>query len=310
MLSSCISHIGVTKVDNSSPAAARKAKGVRYSLPQPFIVGRPGGNGEVSYAIEYFPDPSNEYAVTAWSFMAKHKLDLKRSSKGLLLSAEYSKDDTEVAKTVIDSAGSVAEKFISTQGGGSKGADTNGQPKTLQVVVPENKTVPGPVIYRIVEDPDTGIRLEPVPFHVEIDGSPLNQKDFPTIGTKPEGEKKVSGEPKLTDPLDKVSVVKGTPSTLNFIATFDQPIEIVISSCKLRRNDSSLTDDDRTKLLADPVPGGGSDSKTVALKLLTQAADNTVALENGEYTLILAIKPKGKPEADITKAALTVDVRT
>src|SRR5262245_1251661 len=97
LLTSCIAHIGVKKVDNSSGSDGGEVKGVRYSLPQPFLVGRPQLNGKISYSIEYLPDPDNEYAVDAWSFMAKHKINMQRTTRGLLKSVSFTKDTTEVA---------------------------------------------------------------------------------------------------------------------------------------------------------------------------------------------------------------------
>lgn len=101
-LSGCISHIGVTKVQPGVDP-----KGLRYYLPQPVIVGYPQPDGTITYEEKMLPDLEREYAISAWSFMAKHKAKITRTPEMFLNKAELKQDSTAVAKQTLDSSGSV-----------------------------------------------------------------------------------------------------------------------------------------------------------------------------------------------------------
>src|SRR5437660_7824368 len=102
--SGCISHFSVTKV-----VPGTNPKGLHVHLPAPFVVGRPTPDGTVKYAIEYLPDPDQEYAITAWSIMAKQKIEIARTVEMYVQKMNLSQDTTAVAAQLAASAGAVGK---------------------------------------------------------------------------------------------------------------------------------------------------------------------------------------------------------
>jgi hypothetical protein len=230
LLSSCISRIDVRKVNNADINATTKAKGVRYSLPQPFVIGTPGLNGKVSYRVEYLPDPDNEYAVNAWSFMAKHKLKLGRSSNGMLKTVNYTQDDTVVPSALVESAGNFAEAQIKAMAAAKKpSGNDGGQNDQSTAEAPHvNTSAEGPVIYRVVEDPRFGVRLEPVSFKATLNGGALTreqQRRFETTGSPDPIAQTAGAKPVLKSDKDvtvkKSMLASGDPF---FSVTFDMKV--------------------------------------------------------------------------------------
>jgi hypothetical protein len=103
----CISHFSVTKVTPGS-----NPRGVRVHLPAPFVVGRPSPDGTVAYGIEYLPDPDEEYAIDAWSIMAKQKADISRTVEMYVQKMALTQDTTAVAAQLASSAGAVSKSAV------------------------------------------------------------------------------------------------------------------------------------------------------------------------------------------------------
>lgn len=98
-LTSCISVVKVEKFTG-------KEKGVRYSLPVPYLLVTPKSDGTASYEWVYLPDPENEYAVRTISFMSKYTTDLTLDNN-LLKKVTAKSDSTGVAAKMFDAAQSV-----------------------------------------------------------------------------------------------------------------------------------------------------------------------------------------------------------
>lgn len=107
----CITHVSVVKVTKDNRDTVN---GLRVNLPVPFIVGTPAPDGSIKYAIQYFPDPDEEYAISTWSFLAKQKADISRSSEMFLTKANLTQDSTAVATQLVNSAGVIGKGVIDT----------------------------------------------------------------------------------------------------------------------------------------------------------------------------------------------------
>ena len=103
----CISSISARKV-----LPGQNPKGMRVMLPAPFVVGRPNPAGEITWTIEYLPDPDEEYAVHAWSIMAKNTTKLNRTESGMLKGVEFDMDTASVAEQFLKSAKEVAPEAV------------------------------------------------------------------------------------------------------------------------------------------------------------------------------------------------------
>ncbi len=294
LLGSCIARIDVKKINNADINGRSRAKGVRYSLPQPFVIGTPGLNGKVSYRVEYLPDPDNEYAVNAWSFMAKHTMKLARSPNGMLTSVDYSKNDTEVATAMVDTAGNLAKAQIEAMAKKASSADRSGPNNHDGDEVPHvSTTAAGPVIYRVVEDPYFGVRLEPVSIKAMLNGgrlTPAQQRMFETTGSATEDGKPGPTKPALVEP-------KGASAeTLmkNTLLSQDQKIGITFNTeVTLEAKDCVLKAPDGT-----PIP---FDSGLYDVKMAEDHLRGVVTLKKsdkyskGSYSLTLKVSTIKKP---------------
>jgi hypothetical protein len=238
-LTGCITHMEVVKVTPNNDASV---EGERVMLPVPFIVGTPTPDGTIKYAVQYFPDPDQEYAVQTWSFMAKQKTDISRTAEMYVQKMNLAQDSTAVATQLANSSGDVGSAALtalvsSEQAKASALAATK---PTSAADAPQPTAMPeakGIVIYRIVEDTNTGIKLERVNFKLfNFNGHVLQsdkQIDFETWGTKPKGGASVSPSThKITPDIKGLAVNTATPSTLSQTVTFDAPITNIDSSLK------------------------------------------------------------------------------
>jgi hypothetical protein len=101
----CTAWISVRKATDGD-----STPGVRYSAPAVFLVGKPAADGTIEYAFEYWPDESNTYAISSYSFMSKQKVEATVAD-GLLAKVTGKQDTTDVAKALLDSS----TKFIEEQ---------------------------------------------------------------------------------------------------------------------------------------------------------------------------------------------------
>jgi multidrug efflux pump subunit AcrA (membrane-fusion protein) len=102
-----------------------KENGVRYSLPATYLLVTPKSDGTASYEWVYLPDPDNEYAVRAISFMSKYTTDLTLDNN--LLKKVTAKSDTAgVAAKTFDAAQSVySARTTAASDAAKKEADKN-----------------------------------------------------------------------------------------------------------------------------------------------------------------------------------------
>jgi hypothetical protein len=100
-IAGCSTSISSTKLTDS-----RSQTGIRYSLPQPFLMVTPASDGSISVDIVYLPDPTNEYIVTASSFLSSYDLTVA-TTNGMLKSVGYKQSDADVAAQIAQSAGNL-----------------------------------------------------------------------------------------------------------------------------------------------------------------------------------------------------------
>lgn len=299
VLGSCIARIDVKKVDNACGTVPSKAKGVRYSLPQPFIVGKPQGNGKISYSVEYLPDPDNEYAVSAWSFMAKHKMNLQRTSRGFLKSVSYTKDDTAVATSMVDTAGNLLETHLKALNtakklSGGDGADDGNADGAGARNAGVDTMANGPVIYRVVEDPSYGVRLQPVTFRATLNGqglSPSQQKSFETTGTPDGGGTAAPARPKLVSEKQMVLKKSAEPGP-HLILTPQFDMKVKQDGYTLK----NLENQDRTPLCN--VVLDNADKAVIKIDKAAIATDT--------YILTLKVKSQKTP---VTTADISITIK-
>lgn len=113
-LAGCITTYSVKKIDPSTDAG-----GIRYSLPKPYLMVTPKGDGTIDVEVKYFPDLANTYAITAKSYFAKHKLSVSLQD-GLLTAVTFDTDSTGVASQLIESGASVKAERLKAEAEAAK----------------------------------------------------------------------------------------------------------------------------------------------------------------------------------------------
>ena len=101
-LSACTTRMTVKKATDATP-------GLRYYLPRPVLVAKPQSDGSVTFSIEYLSDTTQEYAIDAKSYVAKHKLRVETEASGILKKVQWNPTATEVPSQVATSAGEVVK---------------------------------------------------------------------------------------------------------------------------------------------------------------------------------------------------------
>ncbi|HUP60087.1 MAG TPA: hypothetical protein VNA69_06670 [Thermoanaerobaculia bacterium] len=102
VLNACTTRLTVRKATDSTP-------GIRYYLPRPVLVAKPQTDGSVLFTMEYLPDTSQEYAIEAESYVAKHKLRVETEASGILKKVQWNPTSTEVASQLASSIGEAAK---------------------------------------------------------------------------------------------------------------------------------------------------------------------------------------------------------
>jgi len=97
----------VTKVTDANP----NEPGLRYSLPKPYILVIPNGDGTLTVQTLYAEDPNNTYAVVSKSFMAKHKLNITLRD-GQLKEVTTQQDNTAAVASLAKTTGEVSKSMI------------------------------------------------------------------------------------------------------------------------------------------------------------------------------------------------------
>ncbi len=314
VLGACISRIDVKKINNADINAVTKAKGVRYSLPQPFVIGTPQPNGKVSYRIEYLPDPDNEYAVNSWSFMAKHKMNLTRNANGMLKTVTYTQDGSAVPAAMVDTAGNIAQAQIQAMATAAvkkpSAADGNvpapGSPHSVKGEVGASTAIkdsPGPVIYRVVEDSRYGVRLEPVSFKVTLRNGGLNseqQRNFETTGSPDSGSAPSANKPALVSPEPSYLLKKSDfagQDNLSINITFNMAVKLGDADWTFTELDSQKDRKSWAKVLLD------SKEKKAAVVTLTKASVGTI-----KYKLTLKVSSIADP-SQVSDVVMNIEVQ-
>ena len=116
----CYSELNVHKVPRENSITTGKANGYYYSLPIPYVVVKPKGDGTMDVAVEYLPDPDHQYAVNGWTFFGNQTITVEVEDNGLLKKIVWDADDTAVAAQLAGSAGVVGAAKITAEGEAKK----------------------------------------------------------------------------------------------------------------------------------------------------------------------------------------------
>ena len=93
------------------PASAR---GTRYFLPKPYILVKPRSDGGIDVEPMVLPDPSEEYAVEGWAFLATNKLAMNFEG-GLLTQVVMEPATDAVAAEFVKQAAAVAKEHFDAE---------------------------------------------------------------------------------------------------------------------------------------------------------------------------------------------------
>jgi hypothetical protein len=99
-LASCSTSVSSTKMTSASQ------NGLRYSLPQPFLMVTPASDGSITVEVVYLPDPNNQYSVTTSSFLSSYDLTVA-TTNGMLKSVGYKQNNAELAAQITQSTGNL-----------------------------------------------------------------------------------------------------------------------------------------------------------------------------------------------------------
>jgi len=88
--------------------------GLRYSLPQPFLVTTPMADGKLDVHWEYLPDSGQQYAIDSCSLLASHNLTIK-TSNGLLTSVDWTGDSAAVLAEATKAVGAIEKQKFDSQ---------------------------------------------------------------------------------------------------------------------------------------------------------------------------------------------------
>lgn len=125
LLSGCVSQLTVTK-------AAPGSAGIRYFLPQPFILVTPHQDGTITVDKLFLPDPDNEYAITASSLLGNYKLDIRRDEQGFLEQVAFQSDSGALARDMTQAAGAIAVQARNAAASDRQAADKEQTRETQQ----------------------------------------------------------------------------------------------------------------------------------------------------------------------------------
>jgi hypothetical protein len=94
----CLALVGcagvtVTKVTSQNEGAV---KGMRYSLPKPFIQATPQADGTIAVDIVYLPDSNNTYAFDTYSYFSSYSFQVAPDRFGMLNAVEFKENTSAV----------------------------------------------------------------------------------------------------------------------------------------------------------------------------------------------------------------------
>ncbi len=104
-----VNSIGCTNV--TVKPAKQNTDGLRYYLPQPFLIVTPQEDGSIEARVESIADRQQAYAVSAMSGFASHKLVVKLD-QGLLEEVSMTQDSSSVVAETVKAAGELQKSKI------------------------------------------------------------------------------------------------------------------------------------------------------------------------------------------------------
>src|SRR5260221_8073926 len=109
----------VSKVQGSP-----EPKGIRYSLPKPFLLVTPNPSGDGSLTVEviYLPDESNTYAIDGSTRRGKYELTVNVKD-GLLSKIVWSQKDAELLAQSISAGGDLVKAELDRKSAEKKEKD-------------------------------------------------------------------------------------------------------------------------------------------------------------------------------------------
>jgi hypothetical protein len=128
-------------------------QGLRYSLPATYLLVTPKADGSATYEWVSLPDPGNEYAVRATSWLSKYTLDLTFDN-GMLTKVTSKQDATDAPVKAIQAAQTVyAARVAAAARAATSGADA-GRPATAAPEATGIGQAWGPVLFKVVVTAD------------------------------------------------------------------------------------------------------------------------------------------------------------
>lgn len=106
-LGGCVSYVTVEP-------AAKGAKGIPFSLAEPYLLVEPQPDGSATYTWFYLPNESRRYVVRPVAVLAKQTFEIELSH-GMLSKATSKPDASDVATKFLEGGGSVFEQREKTQ---------------------------------------------------------------------------------------------------------------------------------------------------------------------------------------------------
>ncbi|WP_395753800.1 hypothetical protein [Prosthecobacter sp.] len=151
-LASCMTRVSSRLVTEEGESRAR---GVRYRLPQPFLLVTPTKDG-LKVDKLMLPDYAAEYALDVQSYMASHKCTIQLNG-GMLQKVSFDVDNTKVATDAIGAVGELAKTQIESMPKGLKNEGPAGGERSSAAYLEQ----PGAMLFKVVQSRD-GVALRRV----------------------------------------------------------------------------------------------------------------------------------------------------
>lgn len=103
LITGCVSTVDVKKVETNDT----HTNGLRYYLPQVFLVVTPAKDGTMTVETRYEADPAHQYAITTTSFLGNYAIDVTRTPEGFLETVTFSSNSAELVKQLASSQAAV-----------------------------------------------------------------------------------------------------------------------------------------------------------------------------------------------------------
>lgn len=117
----------------TSEKATDSGRGIRYSLPQPFLLVTPKADGTMLVETVMLPDPQHTYTLRQKSILAAHTLDVSLEN-GMLTTVTLNGDSSALAKETIGAVGELQKAQLDAEIAAAK-AEAETAKATQQKVV-------------------------------------------------------------------------------------------------------------------------------------------------------------------------------